>query len=81
MVWWLPCWISVKNHISKFPLQSIGFTDMKASNLLITLTDMESYSIEENLKLAILMVKKRKKLPKRPISVPKLQQQNIRGGG
>ena len=54
---------------------------MKVSNLLITLTDMVSYSSEEKLKLALLTAKKRRKIPKRPISVPKLQQKNIRGGG
>jgi len=54
---------------------------MEASNLLITLTDMVSYSGEEKLKSAFLTPKKEKKISKRPISVPKLQQQNIRGGG
>jgi hypothetical protein len=34
---------------------------MKASNLLITLTDMVSYSTEEKLKWAVFTVKKRRK--------------------
>ena len=54
---------------------------MKASNLLITLTDMVSYSTEEKLKLAILTAKKRRKKPKWHMSVPKLQRKNIRGEG
>jgi len=54
---------------------------MKASNLLITLTDMVSYSGEEKLKMAFLTPKKREKNPKKAYISTKITTTKYSGWG